>query len=432
MAFFNAIEVGKDMETVIYPFDVNILLKLAKFECLSLVASILFFFLKDVKKASFKFILYGIFSWLFMIAWVQLNSTEFLMHDSFSIHPILAISRFLVIVFTVFILRFSDKSFTSKEYSLLFLILSLFSLGQTVLLHSFNAFITGAFIAPIFYFHKKKKTNLISLLHWVLITLFFFSLYSLLDLHFVLSRVLFFTHIFLGFFTLASCSMYWDRLESHKHRLFYFYYLGLFLLHLFTSTLMFLMVYRDIALCLDLLKVFQFFMIWFLLMYGFSQFISKTNMPNLSSILFLSLGYLSVFYSIPTLQSYTFIAYNSLMLVGLYSFYVSNDENYKLKENIVLNFGSLILVLSGYLVLPQNYHERLLPIFFMIVLAFIISLVILIKQKLLKLYLHPILLCSLLMLFPVKELEKISKESYSKMIDVRDSLKHLLKITNSK
>ncbi|MCJ8345684.1 hypothetical protein MJH12_09090 [bacterium] len=419
------------METIIYPFDFNILLKLAKFETLALCCSLLFFFMKNKDSKVYKSLFYVVFTWLFMIAWVQLQSTEYLMSADYALHPLQAITRFLIILFSILILKFSRVSFSPKQISLLLLSLALFSIGQTLLLHAANPVVSGLFVLISFYFYKKKRTSMKSLLVPMIVTAIFFSLYLFLDMHSSLGRIVFFSHILIASFVLPLGAFFWDRLESHPYRFYYFFYLVLFSLHLTSSTLAFLIVYRDMALCFTIYKVLQFFMVWFLLSFSFSQFINSSKGPNSSSILLLLIIYCSVFYSIPTAQSFVYLAYNALPLLLLFVYYICDDQDHKKRENIVLNIGSLVLASSGYLIMPEIYHERLLGIFLMLVLTFILSLISIVRQKLKHMMIHPIFILLILFLIPVQEIEKMSKQSYKRLIDVRDDLKHLIKMSNS-
>lgn len=419
------------METVIYPFDPSIFLKLAKYELLALLVSVFCLFMKDASKPSFKLLAYGTLAWLFMIAWVQLNSTEFLVHDSYSIHPLQTITRFLSITFTLLILRFTDLQLSVRQYSLVFFSLGLFSLSQTLLLQVANPIVTGLFICISYYFHKKKLVSFSTCIPKISFTLIVFSLYGLLDMHHPLARVAYSSYLVCGYFALGMGAMYWDRLESHKYRFFYFAYVGLFLIHLVSSTLAFLMVYRDVSFGITLLMGMQFFMIWTLMMFAFSQYINKTNGPNLSSLLFLSLAFLSVYYSIPTKESFVYLAYNATFLITLLAYYISGEKDYKLKELTTLSIGSLVLAVSGYFILPEIYHERLYPLLFMLFLAFLVSIIAIIRNNQLSLFRNPILLCCLLVLIPVNEIKEIAGKSYSRFMDVRDELDHLLKISDS-
>jgi hypothetical protein len=419
------------METVIYPFDANIFLKLAKFEFLALLVSISCLFFKDVTKPSFKVLIYGAFAWLFMIAWVQLNSTEFLVAESYSIHPIQTLVRFLSITLTLLILRFTDQKLSTKQYSLIFFSLCIFSLSQTLLLQVANPIVTGVFICISYYFYKKKSVKFSACIPKISFTIILFSLYGLLDMHHPLARVVYSSYLFFGYFVLGVGGMYWDRLGTHKYRLFYFAYIGLFLIHLVSSSLAFLMVYRDISFGMTLLMGMQFFMIWLLLMFAFSHYINKSNSPNLSSLMFLSLSFLCVYYSIPTKESYVYLGYNSIFLITLLAYFISGDQNYKNRELGVLFIGSLVLSVSGYFVLPVVYHERLYPLLLMLVLANILSGISIYKQKQFVLFRNPILLCCLLVLIPVNELKEIASSSYTKFMDVRGELNHLLKISDS-
>ncbi|MCO4781332.1 MAG: hypothetical protein KC646_03355 [Candidatus Cloacimonetes bacterium] len=419
------------METVIYPFDINIFLKLAKFEILASLIAVFCLFFKDTSKTSFKVLVYGALAWLFMIAWVQVNSTEFLVSDSYSINPIQTLTRFLSIVLTILVLRFTDTKLSSKQYSLIFFSLSLFALSQTLILQVANPIVTGIFICISYYFYKKKLVNFSSCIPKISFTLILFSLYGLLDMHHPIARVVYSSYLLIGYFVLGIGGMYWDRLETHKYRLFYFMYVGLFLIHLVSSSLAFLMVYRDISFGLTMLMGMQFFMIWVLLMFTFSHYVNKSKSPNLSSLMFLALSFLCVYYSVPTKESYVFLGYNSIFLTTLLAYFISGDSNYKTRELATLFLGSFGLAISGYIILPQIYHERLYPLLLMLALALIISGICIVKQKATHIFKAPILLCSLLVLIPVNELKEIAADSYTRFMDVRDELDHLLKITDS-